>query len=417
MTGTPDRALGRDVPARDADRLARMEIGRLVEPGSWPVHQAVQLHGAGYVRDRLRAADPLPGVSPALAEGARGRALGYDAAVELDRLHAAGGRLLVPGDDEWPSARLSWGPVCPQLAAPPLFLQVRGPGRLAETTERSVAVVGARAATAYGTYVTSTLSLELAEQGWTVISGGAYGIDAAAHRAALDARPTGAGSSNAGLSGARSVATVAVLACGVDVAYPRGNDRLLARIAAEGLIVSEHPPGASPTRVRFLVRNRLIAALSRGVVVVEAAARSGSLSTANRAADLDRHVMAVPGPVTSALSTGCHVLIRGGAHLVSDAGEVLALVGAPGEGSLAEPRGQARAHDDLPVAVRSVLEAVPVRGGAGEATIARAAGVPVLLVQQSLPVLLVHGLVRRCDTGWRLTPLGAGRPASAQVRQ
>ncbi len=389
----------------EADTLARLELARLVEPGSWPVHQAVERHGAAAVRDRLRAGDPLPGISPALAEGARGRASAYGASgaiAERDRLDAVGGRLIVPGDAEWPTARLSWGPVCPQLAAPPLLLQVRGAGRLDETVERSVAIVGARAATGYGTYVTGTLSLQLADRGWTVLSGGAYGIDAAAHRAALD-------------SG--RAATVAVLACGVDVAYPRGNDRLLARIAEQGLIVSEHAPGASPTRVRFLVRNRLIAALGRGVVVVEAAARSGSLSTANRAADLDRHVMAVPGPVTSAQSTGCHVLIRGGAHLVSDAGEVIALVGAPGEGAMTEPRGEARVHDDLPIAVRSVLEAVPVRGGAGEATIARAAGVPVLLVQQSLPVLLVHGLVQRCDTGWRLTPLGAGRPAASPGRQ
>ncbi len=162
-------------------------------------------------------------------------------------------------------------------------------------TRTTVAVVGARAATAYGAYVAGDLSTALSDRGVAVISGGAYGIDAAAHRGALASTRT---------------PTIAVLACGVDVAYPRGHDRLLRQIASTGLVVSELPPGSSPTRGRFLVRNRLIAALSLGTVVVEAALRSGSLATLERARLLSRHPMVVPGPVTSAMSAGCHAQLR-----------------------------------------------------------------------------------------------------------
>ncbi len=172
-----------------------------------------------------------------------------------------------PGDEEWPADRLDW-PDGVLHDAPPLALSVRGPHPLAEVVERSVAVVGARAATAYGAHVAAELSRALADRGVAVVSGGAYGIDAAAHRGALSAE---------------AAPTVAVLACGVDVAYPRGNDRLLARTAELGVVVSELAPGSAPTRARFLVRNRLIAALTLGTVVVEAAARSGSLATADRA--------------------------------------------------------------------------------------------------------------------------------------
>jgi DNA processing protein len=228
------------------------------------------------------------------------------------------------------------------------------------------------------------------------VSGGAYGIDAAAHRGAL---------------AGQAAPTVAVLACGVDVAYPRGNERLLDGIAQRGLVVSELPPGSTPTRARFLVRNRIIAALTLGTVVVEAAARSGSLATADRARELGRHLMAVPGPVTSALSTGCHALLRDGATCVTRAEEVLDLVGVLGADAATPLRGPASVRDDLPDTVRRVLEAVPVRGGAGEAALARDAGVSTLVVQQVLPPLAVHGLVERTPLGWRLTPLGAGRPA------
>ncbi len=383
----------------DAERWARLALSRLVEPGSWPVHDAVAEHGPIEVVAALRRGVAVGRLSPALVEAARLRAQSSSADDDARRLAGCGARLTCPGDDEWPQERLAWRRSGSQLAAPPLALFVRGAAPLAEVVERSVAVVGARAASPYGEHVAADLALGLADRGVSVVSGGAYGIDGAAHRAALSSSGDGR--------------TVAVLACGVDVPYPRGHDRLLSRVAGAGLVVSEHPPGATPTRARFLVRNRLIAALACGTVVVEAALRSGSLSTAGRALDLLRPVMAVPGPVTSALSAGCHALLRSDAGepavLVTSPAEVLAVVGRLGEDDVVPGRGPQRLHDDLPLLVRSVLEAVPVSGGAGEAALARAAGLPVLAVQQTLPALLVAGLVRQCDSGWVLTPLGAGR--------
>ena len=227
---------------------------------------------------------------------------------DLRRAERCGARLVTPEDDEWPALPLhalvlatAAEPEDPKhqsartvAPVPPLALWVRGPGRLDELADRSVAIVGSRASTAYGEHVAGEFGYQLAERGWTVVSGGAYGIDAAAHRGALAAEGP----------------TIAVLACGVDRPYPAGNGALLHRIAESGLVVSEWPPGAAPHQHRFLVRNRLIAGLTRGTVVVEAAARSGAVATANRARKLGKQVMVVPGPVTSAMSVGCHELLR-----------------------------------------------------------------------------------------------------------
>lgn len=379
----------------DEDRLALLALARVTEPGSRSVHRAVQSRGAVAVWEALRRGRPCPPLSATLQAAARARAEGYDPADDLARLQRCGGRLVHPGSQEWPGDRLDW-PDGVLHDAPPLALCVRGPHSLPEVADRSVAVVGARAATAYGAHVAGELCRALADRGVAVVSGGAYGIDAAAHRGALSAE---------------AAPTVAVLACGVDVAYPRGNDRLLDRTAERGLVVSELAPGSTPTRARFLVRNRIIAALTLGTVVVEAAARRGSLATAARARELGRHLMAVPGPVTSALSAGCHALLRDGATCVTRVEEVLDLVGVLGTDAAGPLRGPASVRDDLPETVRRVLEAVPVRGGAGEAALARDAGVSTLVVQQVLPPLLVHGLVERTPLGWRLTALGAGRPA------
>lgn len=384
--------------ASDDDRWTAAALARLVEPGSWAVHDTVLARGAQEVLAALVRGHSIGAVSAAVAEGAQTRGAGADPSADLCRLERAGGRVLLPSDDEWPAHRLTWSRSGAGLQAPPLVLFVRGGPTLSTVVERSVAVVGARASTAYGDRVAGELGLGLADRRCTVVSGGAYGIDGAAHRGALSSE---------------RAPTVAVLACGVDVAYPRGNERLLARVAEDGLLISEHVPGSSPTRLRFLVRNRLIAALSRGTVVVEAALRSGSLSTAGRAHDLTRHVMAVPGPVTSALSAGCHALLQGppAAHLVTGVDDVLALVGDLGVDQAPVRRGRERARDALSETVRRVLDAVPVRGGAGEATLARDAGVPVLVVQQVMPPLLIAGLVQRSETGWRLTALGAEKPA------
>ena len=379
----------------DDNALARLALSRLVEPGTWPVYEAVQKHGALAVWDALRAGGQIGAISEGTAAGSRVRAERYDVLQDVQQLERVGGRFVVPGDAEWPTFSLQWPP---GVEAPPLGLFLRGPLRLADATAQAVAVVGARASTVYGAHVAGELGLGLADRGWTVVSGAAYGVDGAAHGGALDSNRGG---------------TIAVLACGVDVTYPRGHDRLLERIAAHGLIVSEHPPGCAPTRSRFLIRNRLIAALSEGTVVVEAALRSGSLTTARQARDLSRHVMAVPGPVTAEMSAGSNLLLRKGANCVTCAADVLELVGQLVLDAGPEPRGPASPRDALSDTQKVVLDAVPVRRWAGPASIAKAAGVPTMTVQQLLPPLQVAGLVEQSLQGWRLTSLGAGRPARA----
>ena len=225
--------------------------------------------------------------------------------------------------------------------------------------------------------------------------GGAYGIDAAAHRGAL---VTGA-------------VTIAILACGVDHPYPAGHADLFAEITARGLVISEWPPGRHPARLRFLVRNRVIAALARGTVIVEAGERSGALNTARHAAHLGRPLMAVPGPVTSAQSAGCHQIIRDwGATLVTRAADIIEMlspvgaVGSPGPSAATRPRpaDQAPSRDELDPDCARVLDALPARGGAGTSTIAVEAGVDLDTVLRCLGLLAGCGFIERCDQGWRL---------------
>src|SRR6266702_2633313 len=192
--------------------------------------------------------------------------------------------------------------------------------------------------------------------------------------------------------------TVAVLASGLSYGYPKGHAQLFEAIAAQGVLVSEMSPDRRPTRPGFLVRNRLIAALSRGTVVVEAALRSGALSTAARARDLVRPLMAVPGPVTSGMSAGCHELIREwGAVLVTGARDVLEHVSPIGEELAGPRRGPALPLDDLDPVTRAVLEAVPLRGGSGPATIAVSAGVDLDTTIGCLGSLAAGGFVERSD--------------------
>jgi DNA processing protein len=376
----------------DGERLARAGLSRLFEPGRLDVFRAVTERGAVAVWEAVRDGRPVPGVSDQVLSGARHRLPGYDPARDLEALAKIGARQVCPHDDEWPVAQLTWSELDD---APPLSLHVRGPHRLDEVSARAVAIVGARAATAYGLLVARELAFGVAERGVPVVSGAAYGIDAAAHQGALasDRAPT-----------------VAVLACGLDRAYPAGHDSLLRTIGQKGLAVSELPVGSAPTRSRFLVRNRLIAALSRGTVTVEAAVRSGSLATANRAGRLHRKVMAVPGPVLSAASVGSNQLIRAGALCVTSAADVLADAGPMDAAAETVPQGEARVRDDLPATARAVLDAVPLRSSAGISGIARAAGVSPLVVQQVLPPLVLNGLVQQTADGFRLTTLGAGRP-------
>ena len=377
------------------DRVARLCLAQVVEPGSSAVWHALQAASATDVWDAVRAGEPLDRLGKRALDGLAARVAAAEPERQLEQLDAMGGRLVCPGDDEWPDG-LDWHPEVMSgdvhEMAPPFVLFARGPFRIRSAVGASVAVVGARAATPYGQEVAKELAFGLAEAGVTVVSGGAYGIDAAAHRGAL---------------AARAAPTVAVLACGLDVAYPRGNDRLLRAICADGLLLSEVPPGAHVTRLRFLVRNRLVAALSQGTVVVEAAARSGSLSTAGRAKDLGRHVMAVPGPVTSDLTTGTHRLLREGATLVASVAHVLEQVAPLGAVATSEVRGREHPRDRLAEQTRRILDALPVRRPISAARIAAAAGVSPLMVQVALPELVAAGLIELKDGGWRLTALGA----------
>jgi DNA processing protein len=204
--------------------------------------------------------------------------------------------------------------------------------------------------------------------------------------------------------------TVAVLACGVDIPYPAAHARLLDEIRSGGLLVSEVPPGSPPLRRRFLIRNRLIAALTRGTVLVEAGLRSGALSTARHARRLGRGLMVVPGPVTSAMSAGCHRLLRDHREecaLVADARDIEEEIGPVGldSGPTSAPTSP---RDDLPAVVRALLEAMPSRGVAGVAVLARRIGLEPHNVLAMLGPLQVEGLVESGPDGYRLTVLGRG---------
>jgi DNA processing protein len=212
--------------------------------------------------------------------------------------------VLVPGDGVYPAALL-------QTADPPLLLYAEG--QLATLAAPALAIVGSRHATAQGLANAHAFAQALAEAGWVIVSGLALGVDAAAHEGAL-----AAGS------------TLAVVGTGLDQVYPRRHAALARRIAAQGLLLSEHAPGTPALAEHFPQRNRLIAGLSRGTLVVEAALQSGSLITARLASEAGREVMAVPGSIHAPQSRGCHALIKQGAQLVESVADVLEALGAPG---------------------------------------------------------------------------------------
>jgi DNA processing protein len=363
----------------DPERRARATLTRLAEPGDAWLGRAVTELGPCEVLDRVRF--PAHGEDEELAHyRVRLPALDADPGADLDLAARAGARLVVPGDEEWPTALDDLG------ERTPLALWVTGDGHLADAVTRSVAVVGARACTTYGEHVAADLAAGLGDRGWAVVSGGAYGIDAAAHRGSL----------------AVDAPTVVVLACGVDVAYPAAHDGLFRSVRARGVVVSELPPGARPTRRRFLDRNRVIAALGRGTVVVEAAVRSGALNTAGHAEELSRTVMAVPGPVTSPASAGCHELLRTrGAALVTDAADVLDLLGDLVADARDARRGDERPHDGLDPTTLRVLEALPVRRRARADSVGRVAGLDAPTVLRALGRLAASGLADAQDGRWR----------------
>ena len=318
------------------------------------------------------------------------------AAADLELLASRGGRLMTPDSDEWPLlafAAFGAAEVKP-CGGPPMVLWATGPERLDEVAQRAAALVGTRASTVYGEHVAADLAAGLVERDVAVVSGGAYGIDGAAHRAALDCEGS----------------TVAVLAGGLDIPYPAGHSALLHRIGQRGLLFTEYPPGVRPARHRFLTRNRLVAAVAGAAVVVEAGLRSGAANTAAWARALGRVVAAVPGPVTSSASAGCHALLRNGAELVTRADDIVELVGRIGELAPEEPR-PTTALDGLGDAERQVYEALPGRGAATVDEIGVAAGLVPEQVLGPLAILEVAGLARRDDGRWRIVRAAAGHAA------
>ena len=404
------------VAAVAAGRLPALPLDRLRRDAGQP--DGAPVRDSGHQADeRARRTSRTDAARLEHAFGTwRNRLSGVPSEMDLARFHRDGIRLVCPGEPEWPTQLDTLG------AARPYALWLRGEADLRYCCLRSVSIVGARAATAYGAHVCTEMAAALGERGWTVISGGAYGIDGCAHRGAL----------------AADGVTIAVLACGVDRTYPPGHRDLLTGVTAQGVLVSEWPPGRTPTRRRFLIRNRVIGALSRGTVVVEAGLRSGALNTARHARDLGRPLMAVPGPVTSDVSAGCHKIMREwGAVCVTGAADVVEMLSPLGEsgvggplpgrrerpGSAQEglwpgrsatafrvgPAGPASPITGVPLLARDaldaltidVLEAIPARG-AGPATIAVAAGLSVDAVVRSLGLLAAGGYVERCSRGWRI---------------
>jgi len=427
--------------------LARAGLTYLAEPGDPALGALLGICTPEEIVAAIKA-DMLPGTGPGCGDSpasraALERALGrwrlrlpqLPSGAEIAGTCRGGIRLVGPEHPDWPGGLDQLG------SDRPYALWLRGAADLRGSSQRSVSVVGSRAATGYGAHVAGELAADLADRGWVIVSGGAYGIDAAAHRGAL----------------ATQGITIAVLACGVDFPYPAGHAELFADIAAHGLVISEWPPGRRPARTRFLVRNRVIAALTCGTVIVEAGERSGALNTARHAAELGKLLMAVPGPVTSAQSAGCHRIIRewgascvtraaditdllsplsapdppavggaaaggaaaggaaaggaaaGGAAVGGAASAVATPAGGRGRPATASGRGPtspawdpALPYDDLDADSARVLDALPARGGAGTSTIAVDAGVDLDTVLRCLGVLAGYGFIERGDDGWRL---------------
>lgn len=405
---TPDEAdLDRDAVAA---RFARAAWSAIAEPGDRDAGHVVAALGAEASLGALTqvtwpSSDPdRVDVSPlesALA-AAGDDDLGHDDLVDavkrwrprvsvptvllaLRQAARFGAGLLVPSDPDWPSGVDELGEHAP------LALWARGDRTLLGRLDRSIAIVGARAATGYGEHVTVEASSGLVDRGFTIVSGAAYGIDGIAHRAAL----------------ASAGSTVAFLAGGVDRFYPAGHEALLTRIVERGVVVSEVPPGTAPTRWRFLQRNRLIAAASRATVVVEAGWRSGSLNTAHHAAELGRPIGAVPGPVTSSASAGCHKLLREGpAICVTNADDMAELVTGDDPVPKAEAQSGRRATpispaiDPTGTRVR-LLDALSERSGRSVARIGELSGLAADRVRAELGLLELEGIVHELPGGWQ----------------
>ena len=418
MTGEPTWAQQRI-------RESRSALCRLIEPGDTlgavTVRALGPLQAEQLIRSGNRATDAQQHTVGEAAEeaglGPRQRSL-TDALSRwrtrlpqlsgtgmLNALYRRGGGILVPEDSVWPDPLRDLG------AGEPIALWFRLAASEAEPYReaasrlprpgRSIAIVGSREMTDYGGRAAWEAANELAGHGVCVVSGGAYGIDAAAHRGALAAGQT------------ETTATVAVLAGGVDRLYPAGNERLLLQVLESGIVLSEMAPGSAPTRHRFLQRNRIIAALTAATVVVEARARSGALATANHAFEIGRPVGAVPGSICSASSAGCHQLLRQSpAQLVTDAAEIMELVADEVTGTVSRDidqpmlntSGQAddrrSAVDGLNDVERRIYDALPVRSPTSVGKLSEVAGLPIPQILSGLTRLQRKHLARAANGKW-----------------
>ncbi|MFB7891331.1 DNA-processing protein DprA [Microbacterium sp. NPDC056044] len=376
---------GLDMDDHEAlERYATAVWCHLIEPGDSVAGRVIAARGPVASLRAVIVGDELPELTTKEAAEGRKRWLPrLSAGAVADSLATAaarGVRLVTRADPEWPTQLDDLG------AHAPLCLWVRGDVSALTRLQTSVAIVGARAASGYGDLVARELAAELAGSGIAVISGGAYGIDGSAHRAAL-------------LAGGL---TVALLAGGADRAYPAGHTQLIDDVARQGVVASEVACGSAPTKWRFLQRNRLIAALSAATVVVEAGWRSGSLNTAGHAATLSRPLGAVPGQITSATSAGTHRLIREyGAQCITSADDVRELLGLTDGADAATTAGGAYTGD-----ATRVKDAMSTRVWRDAGEIARRAGMAADAVAGLLGVLGLEGAVESGVEGWRLARTG-----------
>lgn len=387
-SASADRAAHEPEAAR-ADRIASALWTVLAEPGDLLAGRARRVLGAAAAAQLLLAhagietwlrgfgdeADDCAASLPSSIESWRRR---LDRSAFVDALHLAvrtGQQLVVPGDRLWPAQLDALGDGAPAA--------LWGTGRLdlLARAPRAIGIVGTRAASGYGVHVTGELVDGLVRAGCATVSGGAYGIDGVAHRATLACEGD----------------TIAVLAGGLDRPSPAGHAEMFRHIARSGLVIAEAPSGMRPSRWRFLQRNRVIAALSAAVVVVEAGWRSGSINTAHHAAAIGRPIGAVPGPVTSPASAGCHRLVREGiAELVTDAADVVALVDGEASDGAWVPR-------DNPDEVR-LLDALDQRRARTAEALARESGLSLTDVEALLAVLELDGTVMKRPSGWTRAP-------------
>ena len=279
---------------------ARAILFSCIEPGHFFWSAEISAHGPLKVLESILSASYPAEKTRAIITSIRVADVGQI----LYEIEKAGAQFLTPEHEHWPIG-------VNQLVNPPIGLIVKGDSTCLITD--SLAIVGSRKPTNYGANIASEFARGFSDLGWTIISGGAYGIDSYAHRATLQANGI----------------TIAVLATGIEVAYPKSNQKLFTEMSAHGALISELMPYESAMPSRFLVRNRLIASIAKATLVVEAAYKSGSLRTAHDAAELLRPVMAIPGPINSAMSQGCHRLIsERAAELITSVADAVEFIGA-----------------------------------------------------------------------------------------